>query len=66
MFCLRCFPGVYTVNDKLGAFKQKWQMRFNHDKCKVIYIGKEIHVTITYQIRKMGKTDMDLDFGCYS
>ncbi|CAJ0965832.1 unnamed protein product [Ranitomeya imitator] len=50
--------------DKLETWAERWQMRFNNDKCKVIHMGRRNqyhHYTLNG--KPLGKSDMEKDLG---
>ncbi|CAJ0964163.1 unnamed protein product, partial [Ranitomeya imitator] len=50
--------------DKLETWAERWQMRFNNDKCKVIYMGRgnQYH-HYTLNGKPLGKSDREKDLG---
>ncbi|CAJ0939456.1 unnamed protein product [Ranitomeya imitator] len=50
--------------DKLETWAERWQMRFNNDKCKVIHMGRRNqchHYTLNG--KPLGKSDREKDLG---
>ncbi|CAJ0967591.1 unnamed protein product [Ranitomeya imitator] len=50
--------------DKLETWAERWQMRFNNDKCKVIHMGRRNqyhHCTLNG--KPLGKSDREKDLG---
>ncbi|CAJ0917535.1 unnamed protein product [Ranitomeya imitator] len=50
--------------DKLETWAERWQMRFNNDKCKVIHMGRgnQYH-HYTLNGKPLGKSDREKDLG---
>ncbi|CAJ0966109.1 unnamed protein product, partial [Ranitomeya imitator] len=50
--------------DKLETWAERWQMRFNNDKCKVIHMGRrnQYHY-YTLNGKPLGKSDREKDLG---
>ncbi|CAJ0940425.1 unnamed protein product [Ranitomeya imitator] len=59
-------PGNYRPMDldKLETWAERWQMRFNNDKCKVIHMGRgnQYH-HYTLNGKPLGKSDREKDLG---
>ncbi|CAJ0964468.1 unnamed protein product [Ranitomeya imitator] len=57
--------GVFPMDlDKLETWAERWQMRFNNDKCKVIHMGRgnQYH-HYTLNGKPLGKSDREKDLG---
>lgn len=52
--------------DKLLSWTDKWQLKFNNDKCKVLHMGKN-NLCYTYKMegKVLASTDVEKDLGVY-
>ncbi|CAJ0945658.1 unnamed protein product [Ranitomeya imitator] len=64
MFSVLCLTQLQMDLDKLETWAERWQMRFNNDKCKVIHMGRgnQYH-HYTLNGKPLGKSDREKDLG---